>query len=128
MIDAYLDHLRIERRVSSHTVEGYARDLAALAAFAAVRGAAPESLDRHALEAFVRERMAAGLSPRSVARAVAAVRGFFRFLVLDRRLAANPADDLRPPHAWPALPKFLSVEQVDQLIAQSAAVRDAQLS
>jgi integrase/recombinase XerD len=117
MIDAYLDHLRIERRVSPHTVESYARDLAALAAFAAGRGAATEALDRAALEAFVRERMAAGLSPRSVARAVAAVRGFFRFLVLDRRLAANPADDLRPPHAWPALPKGLAVEQVDRLIA-----------
>jgi integrase/recombinase XerD len=118
MIDAYLDHLRIERRLSGHTVEGYARDLAALTAFAAAHGAVPERLDRPALEAFVRERMASGLSPRSVARAVAAVRGFYRFLVLDRRLAANPADDLRPPHAWPGLPKFLSIEDVDRLIAQ----------
>lgn len=118
MIDAYLDHLRIERRLSAHTVEGYARDLTALAAFAASRGACPERLDRPALDAFVRERMATGLSPRSVARAVAAVRGFFRFLVLDRRLAANPADDLRPPRAWPALPRFLSIDEVDRLIAQ----------
>ncbi len=118
MVDAYLDHLRIERRLSIHTVEGYARDLAALAAFAAARGAALEALDRPALEAFVRERMASGLAPRSVARAVAAVRGYYRFLVLDRRLAANPSDDLRPPHAWPALPKFLSVEEVDRLITQ----------
>jgi len=118
MIGVYLDHLRVERRLSGHTVEAYGRDLGALAAFAAGRGQSPESLDRRALEAFVRERMGAGLSPRSVARAVAAVRGFFRFLVLDRRLDTNPADDLRPPHAWPALPKFLSVGEVDALIAQ----------
>jgi integrase/recombinase XerD len=46
------------------------------------------------------------------------VRGFFRFLVLDRRLDRSPADDLRPPRAWPALPTFLSIEEVDTLMAQ----------
>jgi integrase/recombinase XerD len=117
-IGAYLDHLRVERRLSAHTLESYARDLRALAEYAAGRSTAPESLDRHALEAFVRQQMTRGLSPRSVARAVAAVRGFYRFLVLDRQLESSPADQLQPPHAWPALPKFLSLEEVDTLISQ----------
>ena len=118
MIDQYLDHLRVERRLAGHTLESYARDLAALHGFAASEGTTPEGLDRHALEEFVQQQMTRGLSPRSVARMVAAVRGFYRFLVLDRRLASNPADDLRPPAAWPALPKFLTLEQVDALIEQ----------
>ena len=118
MIDQYLDHLRVERRLAAHTLESYARDLAGLSAFAAGLERAPEALDRRSLEAFVRQQMASGLSPRSVARAVAAVRGFYRFLVLERALEASPADDLRPPRAWPALPKFLSVDQVDALLAQ----------
>jgi len=118
MIDAYLDHLRVERRLADHTLESYARDLAALGAFAAGAGRSTESLDRAALELFVREQRERGLSPRSVARLVAAVRGFYRFLVLDRHLERNPADDLRPPRAWPALPKFLSLDEVDILIAQ----------
>src|SRR2546425_5213472 len=118
MSAAYLDHLRVERRLAEHTLESYARDLAALAAFAAAAGRRPETLDRHALEAFVRRQMTGGLSPRSVARSVAAVRGFYRFLVLDRRLEHSPADDLQAPRAWPALPKFLSLEEVDRLIAQ----------
>jgi integrase/recombinase XerD len=118
MIDAYLDHLRVERRLADHTLESYARDLVALAEYAAGAGCAVEALDRGALEAFVREQRNAGLSPRSVARRVAAVRGFYRFLVLDRRLSRNPADDLRPPRAWPALPKFLTLAEVDTLIAQ----------
>src|SRR5207247_768984 len=118
MIDIYLDHLRVERRLADHTLESYARDLAGLAAFAAGLNRVPERLDRAALEAFVRQQMSSGLSPRSVARAVAAVRGFYRFLVLDRRLENSPAEDLRPPRAWPALPKFLAIEQVDALIAQ----------
>jgi integrase/recombinase XerD len=118
MIGAYLDHLRVERRLAAHTLESYARDLSALAAYADEIGRQPETLDRASLEEFVRRQMTRGLSPRSVARAVAAVRGFYRFLVLDRRLDRNPADDLRPPRAWPSLPKFLSLEEVDRLIAQ----------
>jgi integrase/recombinase XerD len=118
VIDLYLDHLRIERRLADHTLESYGRDLTALAAFAAGLSRTPESLDRSALEAFVRQQMGSGLSPRSVARSVAAVRGFFRFLVLDRRLQESPADDLQGPRAWPSLPKFLSIEEVDTLIAQ----------
>jgi len=118
MIDAFLDHLRVERRLADHTLDNYARDLAALGRYAAGAGRPIEALDRAGLEAFVREQRTNGLSPRSVARRVAAVRGFYRFLVLDRRIRANPADDLRPPRAWPALPKFLSVEDVDRLLEQ----------
>jgi integrase/recombinase XerD len=118
VIDAYLDHLRVERRLSSHTLESYARDLRGLADFAAGAGRPVDALDRRELEAFVAEQRARGQSPRSVARAVASVRGYYRFLLLDQRLADNPAEDLRPPRAWPALPKFLSLEEVDRLIAQ----------
>ena len=118
MIDAYLDHLRVERRLAEHTLESYARDLRGLAEFAAGEERAIEQLDRQRLEAYVRQMMATGLSPRSVARSVAAIRGFYRFLVLDRRLDHSPADDLMPPRAWPALPKHLSMDDVDLLLSQ----------
>jgi integrase/recombinase XerD len=118
VIDAYLDHLRVERRLAGHTLESYARDLRALAAFAAAADRRVDALDRQQLDAFVRRQRTRGLSPRSVARLVAAVRGFYRYLILERRLDRSPADDLRPPRAWPALPTCLSPEQVDALIAQ----------
>ena len=118
MIDLYLDHLRVERRLAAHTLESYARDLRALAQFSAGLKRKPQMLDRRALEAFVRQQMTSGFSPRSVARSVAAIRGFYRFLVVDRRLKENPADDLRPPRAWPSLPTFLSIDEVDALIDQ----------
>ena len=117
IIEPYLDHLRVERRLAAHTLESYDRDLKALARFAAAAGERIEDLDRPALEAFVRQQMASGLSPRSVARGVAAIRGFYRYLALDRHLEQNPAEDLRPPRAWPALPAFLSIDQVDALLA-----------
>ena len=117
-IDAYLDHLRVERRLSANTLESYARDLRALAAFAEKRGRKVEDLQRQDLEALTRQLMSAGLSPRSAARAVACLRGFYRFLVLDRRLTVDPAEDVHAPRAWPALPKFLSVDEVDRLMEQ----------
>jgi integrase/recombinase XerD len=118
VIDAYLDHLRVERRLADHSVDNYARDLRALAAFADADGQAIERLDRRALERFVRRQRTRGLSPRSVARQVAAVRGFYRFLALNRHRADNPADQLAPPRAWPALPKSLALDEVDLLIRQ----------
>jgi len=118
MIDTYLTYLRDVKRMSGNTVESYARDLAALAAFAEARGTAVDALERRDLEAFVRSLMARGLSPRSVARAVACVRGYFRFTALERKLEESPAADLRAPRAWAALPKFLDFDEVDRLLAQ----------
>jgi integrase/recombinase XerD len=118
MIDTYLAYLRDVRRMSDNTLESYARDLAHLAAFAEQRGVAVEALERRDLEAFVRGLMASGLAPRSVARSVACIRGLYKFIAVERRLPSNPADDLRSPRAWPALPKFLSLEEVDRLLEQ----------
>ncbi len=116
LIDVYLSHLAVERRVSPHTVEGYGRDLSQLAQAAAGLGRSVESIDRRALEEVIRQRMGEGRSPRSVARAVACYRGFYRFLVVSGRRTDNPADDVRAPRAWKTLPKFLSMEEVDQLL------------
>ena len=76
-----------------------------------------EDLTRRDLEAFVRGRMASGLAPRSVARMVACVRGFYRFVALEEKRDVSPADDLQAPRAWAALPKFLDLEEVDKLLA-----------
>ena len=108
----------MERRLADHTLESYARDLQRLGAFAASRDTPLPRLDRRALEDFVAGMMSEGLSPRSVARTVAAVRGFFRFGVLAGHLDVNPADDLHAPRAWPALPKLLAERDVETLMQQ----------
>ena len=118
MIDTYLGYLRDVRRMSPNTLQSYARDLAQLAAFAEKRGIELEAIDRRELEAFVRSQMAAGQAPRSVARMVACVRGFYKFVTIEKKLPHNPAEDLRAPRAWATLPKFLSLEEVDRLLAQ----------
>ena len=117
LIDAYLSHLSVERRLSVNTVESYGRDLSHLSAFAAGLERPVERLDRRALEQLVRQLMGEGRSPRSVARAVACFRGFYRFLVLAGHQQENPAADLLAPRAFKTLPKFLSMEEVDRLLA-----------
>jgi integrase/recombinase XerD len=118
IVDEYLTYLRDVRRMSPNTLESYARDLGLLTAFAETRDAPLETLKRQDLEAFVRGLMSSGLAPRSVARAVACVRGFYRFVTIERKQDQSPADDLHPPRAWPALPRFLSLEEVDRLLEQ----------
>ncbi len=116
-IDSYLRHLEVSRRLAINSLEAYSRDLGRLAAFAEKRGTPIEALTLSDLEAFVRDLMTSGLSPTSTARAVAAVRGYFKYLRLNGTIAANPADDLRSPRSFKALPKFLSTDDVDKLLA-----------
>ncbi len=114
---AYLRHLEVERRVSNHTLDAYRRDLGRLAAFAGARQRPLEQLTRADLDGLVRSAMTSGLSPTSSARLVAAVRGFYRFLRVSGRISENPADDLHAPRALLSLPRFLSIDEVDVLLA-----------
>lgn len=116
--DAYLAHLTVERRLAANSIASYARDLILLREFAAGCDTPLERLTRPRLEEFVRQLMSEGRSPRSVARAIACYRGFYRFLVVEGRLDVSPADDLRAPRAWKSLPRHLSVEEVDRLLVQ----------
>lgn len=116
-VTAYLRHLEVERRAATNTLEAYRRDLARLTAFAEQHATRVDRLGRADLEELIRDAMAQGLSPTSAARLVAAVRGFFRFLRVTGRLSENPADDLRAPRLFSGLPHFLSLEDVDALIA-----------
>jgi integrase/recombinase XerD len=102
--------------VSPHTLAAYRRDLARLVTYVEGRTLTTSTLTRADLEAFIRQSMASGLAPASVARLVAAIRSFYRFERLIGRLDRNPADDLQAPRALANLPRFLSLDEVDRLL------------
>ena len=118
LAESYLDELRVARRLAKNTLDAYSRDMNTLLGAAQEIRTSLERLAIRDLEGIVRKLMTAGLSPRSVSRFVACVRGFYRFLAREGYVRVNPADDLRSPRSWPALPKFLSPEEVDRLIEQ----------
>ena len=117
LLDAYLDALALERGLAKNTIEAYRRDLTQLASWLDRRGASllaakPEELADH-----LRERRKEGLAPRSSARALASIRGFFRHLVETGERPDNPAVNLTPPKLFRRLPKVLTERQVEDLIA-----------
>lgn len=95
----------------------YGRDLARLVAFAEGRRRDVLRLGQSDLAEFIGTLRTEGLAPRSVARAVHAVRGLYRFGVREGRIADDPMENLRAPRAFKALPRFLTAAQVEALLA-----------
>jgi integrase/recombinase XerD len=112
----YLDHLRVERGLATNSLVAYGRDLSALVAFAEARGRGVLGLGQSDLASFIASLRSQGLSPRSVARAVHGVRGFYRFAVREGRIDVDPMENLTAPRAFKALPRFLSPAQVEALL------------
>ena len=135
----FLDYLIVERGLSDHSLAAYRRDLRLYQRFLDAHGGPePTDVDPAILRRFVpwlRETPSAqgrAYAPRSIARAVAAVRGFHRFLVAEGLATDDPADDLSAPRLPRTLPRALTVPQVEQLLAQPsgdepAALRDRAL-
>jgi integrase/recombinase XerD len=117
-VDRYLRHLVVERHLSANTVASYSRDLSRFLDFLEERGrrrAAEVSagdITDHLLAI-----LEAGLKVRSRARALAAIRSLFRYLVGERVLEASPADTVRAPKLGRKLPDVLALEDVDRLLA-----------
>lgn len=118
-IDAFLEHLEKERDVSAHTVKAYARDCREFVDFLVgyYGGAAWswQGVDRLAMRGFLARLAKRGLSKRSVARTLAAVRGFYRYLSNTDSVDANPAKAVGTPKAERHLPGYLDRAQVDVL-------------
>jgi integrase/recombinase XerD len=119
-LDRYLRHLAIERGLSANTVSAYRRDLSAfLAALASAgvtdaAGLTPEAVRGYVVSLREREKP---LSAASTARVISSIRGFTRFLVEEGILSRDPAEALTAPKQPKRLPKALSHEQVEALLA-----------
>jgi integrase/recombinase XerD len=111
----FLAHLRVERAVSAATVEAYERDLERYCAY--VGEVELAAVGPGAIEGFRSGLVASGLAASSVARTLSAVRGLHKFAHLEGWTPDNPAAEVRPPRAGSRLPKALTVEQVEALIA-----------
>ena len=116
-ISAFLDHLRIERRLSPRTLEAYRHDLLSLEQHRAARDLPGwDRLDTQHLRHFIASQHQQGLAPRSLQRLLSAIRSFYRFLQREGRAQQNPALDLRAPKAARPLPRTLDADLATQLL------------
>ena len=113
----FLSYLRVERGLAKNSIESYERDLAKLKSWAESKNMEPVELTRPDLRRFVADLSREGLSPSSVSRIVSAVRGFYKFLLIDGHLEKNPAEDLDTPQKGFYLPKFLNRTEMEQLLS-----------
>ncbi|WP_433385593.1 site-specific tyrosine recombinase XerD [Actinoplanes sp. CA-142083] len=117
-IDAYLDHLTVERGLSRNTLASYRRDLDRYARFLETSGRSILSEVRSAdVSEHLAELREEGLASASAARAISAVRGLHRFAVREGLVAVDVAAEVRPPAPPKRLPKALDVDQVERLLA-----------
>ena len=117
LLSLYRDYLRLEKNMTSNTVEAYTDDVGKLLLYLKDAGLQPESVKLENLEHFAAGLHDIGITPRSQARILSGVRSFYKFLLMDRRIDALPTELLPSPKIGEHRPEVLSVEEIDRIIS-----------
>ncbi len=115
-VDAFLEMLVVERGAARNTILSYTQDLTEFAEFAAGRGAAVTAADAETCRAFMASLHQRGLSARTAARRLSALRQFHLFLLREGVRTDDPTAQLDTPRLPQTLPKLLSEQEVDALL------------
>ncbi|HEU20095.1 MAG TPA: site-specific tyrosine recombinase XerD [Deltaproteobacteria bacterium] len=122
LVDEYLNFLAIEKGVSLNTLEAYSRDLNRYTGFMQERGMSGiTGITSTDVIAFLGSLRNNGLTPNSVNRTLAALRGFYKYLLRDKVIESNPIANIELAKVWMRLPDTLSRAEMDQLLEQAAA-------
>jgi integrase/recombinase XerD len=129
LVREFLTYIQVEKGLARHTLVSYANDLARLSDWATRNGKSIVDLTRPDLRKWIASLSREGLAPTSIARAVSAVRGLFKFLMLDGHIKTQPAEDLDTPQRLNYLPKFLNEDEINLLlnapdVATEEGIRD----
>ena len=120
-IRSFLSYLRVEKGVSANTLDAYRRDVEKFAEFAAGQGLALDKVTRDEIVDFLRHLYHRKLDSRSVARHLVTIRHFFRFALAEGLIREDPAETVESPRFRSSLPMFLTIAEVERLIAQPDA-------
>lgn len=117
LIREYLSYLRVEKGLAKNSLESYKRDLAKLRAWTEKNGFDLPNLTRQELREWLIDLGGTKLSENSKHRLISAMRGFYKFLMIDGHITKNPAEDLDSPQKGFYLPKFLNQAEIEMLLA-----------
>jgi integrase/recombinase XerD len=128
LIDAFLEMMSAERGAAANTIAAYGRDLGDYAAFMTAEGVTAANVARDVVVAYLERLSAEGLSASSSARRLSAIRQFHKFLCADGVRGDDPTRIVASPKARRALPKVLSIAEVDRLLTLAEAEANADAS
>lgn len=120
-LSSFAVYLRVEKGLAPLTISSYAGDLKLWAEFLATRDKNVLTAQRDDMKELMQHLLGHGMDSRSVARKLSALRGFYRYLLLDKLIAHDPTLDIDSPRQWKVLPKALSEEETTALLEGSAA-------
>lgn len=118
VIQLFLDFLSVEKGLSANTILSYGRDLEKYLLFLRKEKIDWTRAGEDNLVRFIHHQSRAGLQARSLARLISALKSFYRFLVLDGLVKKDPSANLSSPKTWMTLPKYLTVQEVEDLLRQ----------
>ena len=113
----FLDYLQVEKGLAKNSLASYAIDLRHFGHYLNDNAIDLDRVERLHIVKYFQSLRTAGISARSVARALAAIRGLFRFLVAERHLKSDPTENIENPKLWSTLPKSLQPAEVEALLA-----------
>ncbi len=116
LVDLYVEVLRVERGLSPNTVESYARDVSGFANYLEKCSRSLEKAEGSDIIDFIRSERERGVGSRTVARRLSALKTFYKLLVREELVKANPLERLDSPKLWRSLPKTLSLDEITALM------------
>ncbi len=120
LLGAYGAYLRVEKGLRPLSCQAYARDLLQFAEFLERRHKGPVDARQEDVSAFIRHLGEHGVTARAAARKLSCLRGFFRWLLLDKRVTHDPTLHLDSPAAWKVLPKALAESEIEAMLDRVA--------
>jgi integrase/recombinase XerD len=128
LVNSFLDYLKVEKGLAALSVAAYESDLEQYSAFLLKRKRAPRGARRQDVRDFLNSLLSNGLDGRSVARKLSALRHFYKYLLLDRYIQADPTLNIDTPRQWKVLPKSLAADEIEQVLQGPPRARDDRLS
>lgn len=113
----YLDYIEVEKGLAGNSIASYRRDLRHFGHYLRESELGIDEVDRGVIVRYFQALRADGIAARSVARALAAIRGLYRFLVSERHLEIDPTENVENPKLWANLPRTLQADEVESLLA-----------
>jgi len=127
-ITSFLDYLKVEKGLAALTVSAYQSDLAQFSDFLQRRKRALRDARRQDVRDFLNSLFANGVDGRSVARKLSTLRHFYKYLLLDRYVEADPTLNIDTPKQWKVLPKSLAKDEVESLLQGAPRAKDDRVS